>query len=166
MSTPCKYTGPTLNCVGITTNDTIDVAIEKLGEYLCALEIFPSKNDLVYYSETALGANTGGTTPTYATLTNTTCVINIDGDYEINYVGQAVVYPNESITLKAYKNGAVISSFSGRTIASASAATIPFSLFISNLTLVANDVITIRSTSSDVTSTYPVNCVLKVTKIS
>lgn len=166
MSTPCKYTGPALDCAGIATNDTIDVAIEKLGEYLCALEIFPSKNELVHYSETALGANTGGTTPLYTTLTNTTYSVETDGEYEINYVGQAVVAANGSISFKVYKNGEAINAYTERVVASTSAATIPFSLFISNLTLTDIDELTIRSMSTNKTTTYPVNCVLKITKIS
>ena len=166
MSTPCKYTGPALDCAGIATNDTIDVAIEKLGEYLCALEIFPSKNELVHYSETALGSATGGTTPTYVTLANTTYTVETDGDYEINYVGEAVVANSGSITFKVYKNGSAIGTYTQRTVSSNSASILPFSLFISNLSLLEDDIITIRSTSTNNTTTYPVNCVLKITKIS
>lgn len=166
MSTPCKYTGPTLNCVGITTNDTIDVAIEKLGEYLCTLEIFPSKNELVHYSETALGSNTGGNTPTYVTLANTTYTVETDGDYEINYVGEVRVSAEDTIIFKVYKNGAEINPYTQRKIESEFYTYVPFNLFLSNLTLVAGDIITIRSMSTNNINTYPVNCVLKITKIS
>lgn len=166
MSTPCKYTGPDLDCTGIATNDTIDVVIEKLSEYVCAIDIVPNQSELVYYSESALGAITGGTTPTYTTLTNTTYTVTSDADYEINYVGQAVVAAGGTITFKVYKNGSAIGTYTQRTVASASASTIPFSLFISKLPLLENDVITIRSTATNNTTTYPVNCVLKITRIS
>lgn len=168
MSTPCKYVGADLACVGINTNDTIDVAFQKLAEYVCALNLIPTVNDLVHYSESALGAYTGGTSPTYSTLANSTYTIptGSDGDYEINYVGQAVIAAGASITFKVYKNGVAINAYTHRTITSAGAATIPFSLFLSNLTLVATDIITVKSTATNNATTYPVNCILKITKIA
>lgn len=168
MSTPCKYTGTALDCVGIETNDTIEVVFQKLAEYVCALELSPITNELVYYSETGLGSNTGGATPTYTTLANTTYTIPVgaDGDYEINYVGEVRVSAENTIIFKVYKNGAAIGPYTYRKIESEFYTYVPFTLFLSNLTLEAGDVITIRSMSSDKVSTYPVNCVLKITKIS
>lgn len=169
VTKPCAYNGAPIDCIGINTGDTYEVAFQKLSEYVCNLDLFPTSNRLVYYSESALGANSGGTYPTYAVLQNTTYTIpnGGDGEYEITYSGN-VVLPNATneLDLSVYINNVEHSALSRKTVAGINPGTFPVSLFVSNISLVQGDVITIQCTSLDKATMYPENFVLKISKIS
>ena len=169
VTKPCAYTGAPIDCIGIKTGDTYEVAFQKLSEYVCSLDLFPTANKLVYYSETALGSNSGLVYPTFGVLQNTTYTIpnGGDGEYEINYSGN-IVFPNSTneLDLSVFVNGIEHSTLSRKKISGIVTGTFPISVFVSNLSLVAGDIITLRCASLNKATMYPENFVLKISKIS
>ena len=169
VTKPCAYTGAPIDCIGIKTGDTYEVAFQKLSEYVCSLNLFPTANKLVYYSETALGPNSGGEAPTFGILGNTTYKIPSggDGEYEIIYSGD-VVFPDDTneLTISVFVNGVEHSVLSRKKAAGNYPGTFPITLLVSNLSLVAGSVITVRCSSLNKATMYLENCVLKISKIS
>jgi hypothetical protein len=169
VTKPCSYTGAPIDCIGIKTGDSYEVAFQKLSEYVCNLDLFPTSNKLVYYSETALGPNTPGTYPTYSILSNTTYIIpnGGDGEYEVVYTGNIVFpYDTNELDISLFINGVEHSALARKTITSITSGITPITFFISNLTLVAGDIVTMRCTSLKKDVMYPENFVLKISKIS
>ena len=161
-STPCKYIGADLPCIGIISGETIDSAISKLAETICsATNTLP---ETVLYSERALG--TGTVTTTLATISGTSFTVPAggDGEYEINYVGEYQTDVAGILILKLYKGITEYSSVARRTVAGADSTITPFTLFCSNISLVAGNQIAIKATTS--LGTWPKNAICKITKIS
>lgn len=162
ITTPCKYLGANIDCVGIISGESIDSAIGKLADTICNLT--NPAPELVLYSERALGSGAIGTSLSNITGTSYTVPVGGDGDYEITYVGEYKTPSAGTLVLKLYKGTSEYSAVVARTVQGAASTTTPFTLFSSNITLVAGDVIVIKGSAT--ASTYAQNAICKITKIS
>lgn len=169
-STPCKYTGTNIDCVGILTGDTIELAFQKLSEYVCNLDLQNLNNQVVFYSERALGEGTVALDPALPTVISGatyTVPIGGDGDYEINYVGEATAAKDIWLKLYIYVNGLAYNVETERKVLiSATVDNVPFTVFASQIALVAGDIIQIRGVALDNAITYPRNVICKITKLN
>ena len=161
-SLPCKYTGANLPCIGIIAGESIDSAITKLADTVCNLT--PTFPKLVLYDERALGLGFITSSLTSITGTSYTVPAGGDGEYEITYVGQYVTPSTGSLSLRLYKGLIEYNSIVRRTVTGAASTVTPFTLFASNISLVAGDVIVIKASATS--ATYPPNTICKITKIS
>jgi len=162
LTTPCKYTGADIACVGIISGESIDSAIGKLADTICNLT--NPAPELVLYSERALGSGSIGTSLVSITGTSYTVPIGGAGDYEITYVGEYKTPSAGTLVLRLYKGTSEYSAIVARTVQGAATTITPFTLFSSNITLLAGDTIAIRGAAT--ASTYAQNAICKITKIS
>ena len=163
-SLPCKYTGANLPCIGIISGETLDAAISKLSDTIC--NITPNLPEVVLYTEKALGA--GFITTSLTTVTGTSQVVPAggEGEYEITYIGQ---YNNPdsalgTLSLRLYKGLVEYNSIVRRTVVGVELSVTPFTLFASNINLVAGDEILIKASATALT--FPQNAICKVSKVS
>jgi hypothetical protein len=169
-STPCGYTGADIECVGILTGDAIEVVVQKITDYLCALECCTNSevSNIPYYTNTPLGIRTVAiipATPTVITGTTYTIPVGEGGDYEIQYVGEYNTPTAGTLNLKLFKNLSEYSVITSKTVTLPTGpAVVPFIVFATNVALVAGDVLSIRGSAN--ANSYPQNAVFKVTKIS
>lgn len=162
ITSPCKYTGADLPCVGIIQNETIDSAITKIADTICNLT--PTFPKTVLYTERALGPSSITTSLTSVTGTSYTVPAGGDGEYEITYVGQYHTPVVGTLSLRLYKGLIEYNSIVRRTVSGEVSTITPFTLFASNINLIAGDTIVIKATAT--TNTYAQNAICKVTKIS
>ncbi len=162
LSTPCKYTGAALPCIGIIPGETLDSAITKLADTVCDLTPIGPKS--VFYSERTLGPSSITTSLTSVTGTSYTVPAGGDGEYEITYVGQYNTPVFGALSLRLYKGLIEYNSIVRRTVSGAISTITPFTLFASNISLIAGDTIVIKATAT--LNTYAQNTICKITKIS
>ena len=162
ITSPCKYSGADLPCVGIISGESIDSAIGKLSESIC--NVTPNLPETVLYTERVLGS--GSLSNTLASISGASYTVPLggDGDYEITYVGEYVAPVSGTLSLRLYKGLTEYSTIVRRTVVGAATTTTPFTLFSSNIPLVAGDTIVIKGTAT--TSTSPSNAICKITRIS
>lgn len=161
-TSPCKYSGADLPCIGIIAGETIDSAITKLADTICNLT--PNLPESVLYSERALG--TGLITTILSSVSGTSYIVPLggDGEYEITYVGEYSTPVAGSLSLRLYKGLTEYNAIVRRTVTGAIATVTPFTLFASNISLVAGDEIVIKASATALT--YPQNAICKISKIS
>lgn len=161
-STPCKYIGADIPCIGIISGETIDSAISKLAETICsATNTLP---ETVLYSERVLGVGTVTTTLATVSGTSYTVPLGGDGEYEISYIGEYQTNVAGTLILKLYKDTSEYNTVVRRTVTGADSTITPFTLFSSNISLVVGDQIAIKATASG--GTWPQNAICKISKIS
>lgn len=163
-----RYTGETIDCLGIEKNELIETAIQTLAENICLLNDNASCcQEVVLYSENALGAESITISPTLFTLPGTTYTVPTGGagTYELSYVGQTYIGNSGGMSIFIYKNGAVYHPATTRTIAGAKDFVIPFNVFASNIVLAEGDEIKLI-TAANAETIYPQNAVYKLTKIN
>lgn len=171
-STAYKYLGADIPCVGILTNDSIEVAFQKLSEYVCSLEVQTEKNIPILYSATALPAITTDNTspyvlPTPFVITGTTYTVPTsgEGDYELLYTTEYLsLVAGGIVAIKVFKNGVEYSPIVSKTVETSGTAVLPFTVFASNIYLVAGDTIQLRGSSTKGATIQ--NSVFKLTKLN
>lgn len=171
LTAPCLYNGPDLTLLGSKTGDTIESVFQDIEDYLEAQTIPGMTLGVVYYSEKALGTGSVGSTPTFSTITGTSYTVPLggDGEYEIEYVGEAFSTGTGKLNLSLKVNGSVYNSMVDREISTngMTNSSIPFKLFASRINLSAGNTIRIDgSATANNTAIYPRNAVCKITKIS
>jgi hypothetical protein len=162
LTAPCKYLGADIPCVGILSGDTYESAFSKLADFICNVD--PALPELVKYSETALGVGSATTVLALLSGSSYTVPLGGDGEYEITYVGEYFADVAGTLVLKLFKNTSEYNTTVRRTVYVSNKTVIPFTLFASNIALVAGDSISVKATAS--VDTYPQNAICKITKIS
>jgi len=106
--------------------------------------------------------------PTVAdVVTNSLFTATVAGTYEYMMVGHCNFTDNNEITLILRKNGSVYSASSTRKIAVGDGAfIIPFTLFISNISLNVGQTLDVTSVKSSVNTAILNEIILKVTKLA
>ena len=162
ITSPCKYSGADLPCVGIISGESIDSAIGKLSESIC--NVMPNLPETVFYTERALGLGTISASLASISGTSYTVPLGGDGEYEVTYIGEYEAEIVGTMILKLFKGLTEYSTIVRRTLLVAADTITPFTLFSSNIPLVAGDTIVIKGLAT--ATTFPKNAICKITRIS
>lgn len=133
----------------------------------------------VYYKTETLGPNTSALSPLHATLTNMTYTVPIgeDGVYDLEFVADTSLLfltgaATKAVTVQIYVNGVALETNTQKRvqftsgIADDAGQIIPVSVKASMISLSANDVITVDSSSTHPTTAYLNYGVLTINKLS
>jgi hypothetical protein len=122
----------------------------------------------VFYSEQDLGVSSVGTSPTRTTILGTSYTVPAlgDGDYRIEYTVDMLLGDGSSdVSYSVYIDGLAYGSIERRAL-SQDTETQGSSLKLSNISLVAGQILDIRGESNDPTAHYPIFGVCIIDKIS
>jgi hypothetical protein len=56
---PCRYEGPNIDCVGITSGDSIETTVRKITDYLCSITDIPSTGEISCGTDVVVPNGTG-----------------------------------------------------------------------------------------------------------
>lgn len=56
---PCRYEGPDIDCVGITSGDSIETTVRKITDYLCSITDIPSTAEITCGTDVVVPDGTG-----------------------------------------------------------------------------------------------------------
>lgn len=169
-----RYTGETIDCLGITKDELMETAIQTLAENICALNeasLTPNCCEtVVKYSVEALGLGVLSRYPIESTLPNTSYTVPVGGAglYKVFYTAQTLHLKTTNCfaTYSVYVNGVEYNSITRRTTRTDGNEIVPFTIYVSNISLNDGDVILIKGSALDETKAYPQNATYELTKIN
>lgn len=169
-----RYTGATIDCLGIENNELMESVIQTLSDYVCAhqeaLENPTCCETVVKYSVEELGLGILGESPTESILTNTSYTVPVGGagTYKLSYIAQTFHIKTTGCfaTYSIYINDVEYNILVRRTTQTDGNEVVPFTLYASNISLSDGDVISIKGSALDVIKAYPQNAIYELTKIS
>jgi len=56
---PCRYEGPDIDCVGITSGDSIETTVRKITDYLCSITDIPNTGEITCGTDVVVPDGTG-----------------------------------------------------------------------------------------------------------
>jgi hypothetical protein len=56
---PCRYEGPNIDCVGITSGDSIETTVRKITDYLCSITDIPNTGEITCGTDVVVPSGTG-----------------------------------------------------------------------------------------------------------